>query len=99
MQASTSFFLHSVKLIECVFPEVIVVSSTLYVGPSQRIKISFSLLLTCAEQPIFTPKIIIFLPNLLSTKTVPLLSNKIPHPEYLYLSIPTFLTSLTVPNK
>ena len=38
-------------------------------------------------------------PYPLATGKVSRLSNPIPHPEYLYLSISVFFTNLTVPNK
>ena len=87
------------KLIECFFYGVIVVSFNPCVVPSPRIKISFFLLSTCTEELISTPKIITFLPNPLATEKVPCLSNPIPYPEYFYLSISTFFTNLTAPNK
>ena len=45
-------------------------------------------------------KVIQFLPNPLPTEKVPLLSNPVPCPEYLYISTSTvFLVKLTAPNK
>ena len=32
-------------------------------------------------------------------KKVAFISNRVPYPEYLYLSISTFFTNLTAPNK
>ena len=69
------------------------------VGSSPRIKISFSLLSTCTEELISTPKIMQFLPNPLPNEKVPILSDPIPFPEYIYLSISTFLVRLTAPNE
>ena len=47
-----------------------------------------------------TPKYITFAPNLTpGNKKLPCLSNSIPYPEYLYLSISAFLVKLTPPNK
>ena len=40
-----------------------------------------------------------FLPNPLATENVPGLSNPIPYPGYLHLSILAFFTNLTLPNK
>ena len=37
--------------------------------------------------------------SLLEKQEVPFLSNPIPYPEYLYLSISVFFVNLTVPNK
>ena len=55
-------------------------------------------LITCTEELISSPKIIQFLPNPIPTENFPFLSNPIPYPEYLYLSISTFLVKLTAPN-
>ena len=85
------------KINSIFFPAVNVVSSNPCVGPSPRIKISFFLLLTCTEELISAPKIIQFVPNPLPTENFPFLSNPIPYPEYLYLSISTFLVKLTAP--
>ena len=71
------------------------------VGPLPRIKISYFLLSIFAdEQRLSTPKIITFLsvPPPGCQKN-PCLSNVIPYPEYLYLSISAFLVKLTAPNK
>ena len=65
-----------------------------------RIKMLLVLLLACAELLISAPKIITFLPNPpLGCEKVPLESNPIPYPEYLYLSMSAFLVNLTAPNK
>ena len=46
------------------------------------------------------PKIITFLPNVIpGNEKLPCLSNPIPYPEYLYLSISIFLINVTAPNK
>ena len=70
------------------------------VGPLPRIKISFFLLSISIDKLISTPKIILFLtvPPLKCEKH-PCLSNLIPYPEYLYLSIPAFLINLAAPTK
>ena len=60
---------------------------------------AFFVLSTCAEELISIPKVIQFLPNPLPTENFSLLSNPIPYPEYLYLSISTFLVNVIVPNK
>ena len=44
-------------------------------------------------------KTIQFLPDPFPTEKVLFLSNPIPYPEYLYLSISTFLVKLTARNK
>ena len=45
-------------------------------------------------------KIITFLPNPVpENEKLPCLSNPIPYPEYLYLSISAFLVKVTPPNK
>ena len=60
----------------------------------------FFLLLACEELLKSAPKIIQFLPNPLVPKlNSPYLSNPMPYPEYLYLSISAFLVKLTAPNK
>ena len=98
MQAWTIFCFFSVKLIEYFFSAFNVVSSNPCVGPLPRIKIYF-LLSKCTEELISTPKIMQFLPNSLHTENFPFLSNPVPYPEYFYLSISSFLVSLTAPNK
>ena len=58
------------------------------------------MLSTCTEELISTPKIITILPNpLVGNEKVPFVSNPIPYPDYLYLSISTFFTNLTAPNR
>ena len=69
-----------------------------YVGPSPRIKISLFLLSILVDELISTPNIITFLPVLsLGCEWNPL-SNPIPNPKYLYLSMSEFLANLTGPN-
>ena len=52
------------------------------------------------DELISTPKIITFLPvPLLGCQKNRCLSNPIPYPEYVYLSISAFLVKLTAPNK
>ena len=53
----------------------------------------------CTEELVSTAKIIQYLPNPLPSENVPFLSNPIPYPEYLYLTISLFLVKLTDPNK
>ena len=60
---------------------------------------SFFLLSIFVDELISTPKIIIFLPVSLSIEKDHCLSNPIPYPKYLYLSISVFLVNLTDPNK
>ena len=63
------------------------------VGPSSRIRIHFSLLSTRAEELISTPKIIALEPNPpAGDEKDPLLSNEIPNPKYLFLSISAFFS-------
>ena len=57
-----------------------------------------SLLLACEELPKSAP-IIHFLTSPLPKLNSPCLSNPIPYPLYLYLSISAFLVKLTAPNK
>ena len=65
--------------------------------PKTRILL-FSLLV-CEELLKSALKIIPFLPSPLPTQNSPCLSNPIPYPLYLYLSISAFLVKLTAPNK
>ena len=61
---------------------------------------SLFLLSTCAEELKFTPTIYKLPANSPSgNEKSPLLSNPIPYPDYLYLSMSSFLVSLTAPNK
>ena len=70
------------------------------VGPLPKIKISFFLLSIFVDELMSTPKIITFLPNPIpGDEKLPCLSNPIPYPEYLYLSLSAFLVRLTAPNK
>ena len=65
-----------------------------------RIKMPFFLLSTIVDELISIPKIITFLPvPPIGCEKNPFLSNAIPYPEYLYLSISAFLVKLTAPNK
>ena len=58
------------------------------------------MLLACEELLLKSaPKIVQFLPSPLRKLNSPCLSNPIPYPEYLYLSISAFLVKLTGPNK
>ena len=77
----------SVKLIENIFSAV-TACSNLCVGPLPRIEIYFFLLSVCGDELISTPKIVTFLANpIAGNPNVPFISNPIPYPEYLYLSI------------
>ena len=68
--------------------------------PLPRTKMLLVLLLACAELLILAPKMITFLPYLpLGYEKVPLESNPIPYPEYLYISISAFFVNLTAPNR
>ena len=70
------------------------------VGTIPKINISFLLLSICLEELISAPKIITFWPNPpRGNEKLPLLSNPIPYPEYLYLSISAFLVKVTALNK
>ena len=74
----------------------------LCVGSLPKSKISFFLLSIFVEELISTQKIIIFLPNPIpGNEKLLCLLNPIPYPypEYLYLSISTFLVKLSAPNK
>ena len=54
----------------------------------------------CVELLISAPKIITFLPYCqLGCEKLPLDSNPISYPEYLYLSISAFFVNLTAPNR
>ena len=81
-------FLHSVYVL------------ILVLGLYPKSKYLFFLLSVFAEELISTPKIITFLPNPIpGDEKLPYLSNPIPCPEYLHLSISAFLVKLTAPNK
>ena len=57
------------------------------------------LLLACVELLKSAPKIITFLPYPpLGCVKLPLESNSIPYPEYLYLPVSAFFVNLTAPN-
>ena len=59
-----------------------------------------ALLLTCVQLLKSAPRIITFLPHpSLGCAKIPLESNPIPYPEYLYLSMSAFFVNLTVPNR
>ena len=60
---------------------------------------SFFLLSIFDDELISTPKIITFLPVSLPIEKDVSLSNPMPYPVYLYLSISAFLVNLTDPNK
>ena len=60
---------------------------------------SFFLLSIFDDEIISTPKIITFLPVSLPNEKVVSVSNPIPYPEYLYLSMSAFLVNLADPNK
>ena len=47
----------------------------------------------------FLPNPFLLLPNLLPTEKAPFISNPIPNPEYIYLSMSVSFTNLTAPNK
>ena len=99
MQAQTEYFILFSKSNEYIFSADSVCSSPC-VGPSPRIKISFFLLSIFVDELISTPKIITFLPVApLTCEKSRCLSNPLPHPKYLYLSISTFLVNLIAPNK
>ena len=60
----------------------------------------FTLLLACTELLISAPKIITFLPcPPLGCEKLPLESNPIPHPEYIYSLASAFFINLTAPNR
>ena len=60
----------------------------------------FVLLLECVELLKSAPKIITFLPYpRLGYEKLPLESDPIPYPEYLYLSISALFVNLTAPNR
>ena len=70
------------------------------VGPVPKIKMSFRLLSTRADELISALMVTTFLPKLPSgSKQTPVLSNPIPYSEYLFLSISAILVMLTAPNK
>ena len=79
MQTQAIFFVFfSVKLIEYIFSALSVCSKPC-VGPFPRIKIYFFLLSIFVDELISTPKIIIFLPNLVpGNEKLPCVSNPIP---------------------
>ena len=99
MQAQTEYFILFSKSNEYIFSADSVCSSPC-VGPSPRIKISFFLLSIFVDELISAPKTITFLPvPPLWCEKNPYLSNPIPYPEDLYLSILTFLVNVPAPNK
>ena len=60
----------------------------------------FFLLSIFVDGLISTLKVISFLPDPVpGNEKIPYLSNPIPYPEYLYLSISAFLVEVTAPNK
>ena len=65
-----------------------------------RTKMIFVLLLECVDLLKSAAKIITLLSYPpLGCEKVPLESNPIPYPEYLYLSISAFFVNLTAPNR
>ena len=65
-----------------------------------KTKILPVLLFACLELLKSAPKIMTFLPYFPhGCAKLPLESNPIPYPEYLYLSISAFFVNLTAPNK
>ena len=99
MQTETKLFIMLCKINGIRFFALGVCSNPC-VGPLSKIKISFFLLSIFVEELISTPKIITFLPNPIpGDEKLPYLSNPIPCPEYLHLSISAFLVKLTAPNK
>ena len=100
MQAQTKFLSSRSKINSILFSCSNVVPSNPCLGLSPTIKMSFFLLSSCTEELISTPKIITLQPKpTLGNQKVPLPSNPIPCPEYLYLSMSPFLFNLTAPNK
>ena len=70
------------------------------IKPLLRTKMFLVLLFACLELVKSAPKIITFLPYPpLGCVKLPLESDPIPYPEYLYLSISTFFVNLTAPNR
>ena len=68
----------------------------IHLKPLAKIKTSFFLLSISVDELISTPNIITFRPNPPSgNEKLPCLSNPIPYPEYLYLSISLFLVKVT----
>ena len=65
----------------------------------RRTRTLFFLLLACEELLKSAPKIIQFLPSPLPKLDSLCLSNPMPYPLYLHLSISAFLVKLTAPNK
>ena len=68
--------------------------------PLPRTQMLLDLLLACTEPVKSAPKIMTFLlyPPL-GCEKLPLESNPIPYPKYLYLSISAFFVNFTAPNK
>ena len=95
----TFFAFVTVKLIEYIFSAVKVRSNPC-VDPLPSTNMSFPLLSISIEVLISAPKISTFWPNTpLVNEELDLLSKPIPYPEYLYLSMSTFLVKVTAPNK
>ena len=93
-------FLVLVKSIEYFFSVVIVVSPNPCVGSSPRIKIHNLLLSTCTEELLSAPTFITVLPNPPVVKEkIPFLSNLIPYPEELCISVSASLTNFPASNK
>ena len=98
MQGQKKFFVFLVKSIEYILSALSVCSNPC-VGPLPRIEISFFILSTFADEPISTPRIFTFFLLLpVGCEKSLSLSNPIPYPEYLYLSIPAFLVKVTAPK-
>ena len=94
-----NFLLSSVKLIQCIFSAHSLCSNPCVV-PLPKIKISFLLFSIFVEELISTPKITRFLLSPVpGNEKLPCLSNLIPYPKYLYLSISAFLVKVTAPNR
>ena len=94
----TSFFLFSVKLIEYIFSAVSVWSNT-YVGPLPRIKIFFFYYQYPEMNSYLLQRLLHFHQLHCLLKKNIFLSDPMPYPEYLYLSISTFFLNVIAPNK
>ena len=76
---------------------VSIVPYNVSVGPSPIIKASFFLLSTGKEDFISAPKIMAFLPEpSVWNEKVPFISDPIPYPDCLHLSISAVFTNLTI---
>ena len=73
--------------------------SNTYVRPLSRINI-FLLLSTCTDEVLSAPNIITAFANqLFYNEKAPRTSNEIPHTEYKFVSVSSFLVNLTSPDK